>query len=167
MSANEDGYLYRRAQLDEAGLRALLATVFEQERVWAFGANTVTLQEIQHHDRVSEVALAHTEDGIYDFGHVFADQAEIRWKRDEQGTYDALVLTEQPVAALEGEELLLDERPQVRRPKEDAWLLLTTPDEDKEKKRQWRLGYVEYIADNQAVLFVRFTVLDPTRRMTQ
>ncbi|NJK81264.1 MAG: hypothetical protein HC914_15815 [Chloroflexaceae bacterium] len=166
MTADAPGLLYRQAHLDEAGLRAMLTTVFEHERGWAFGGNTVILQEITPYAPVSAVPLTHPEGGAYDFGHVFTTRAEVRWKRAEDGTYDALVLTEQPIPALQANQIemkLATRHP----PSKDAWLVLNTPEPEKQRGLQWRLGYVEYIAENQAVLLVRLTELATTRRNAQ
>lgn len=143
------GYVYRRAPLSEQALRDLIAQyVFDGSQVFAFAADTVALLEIKSYPSAAEVPVA------YDFGHVFSGNAEVRWKKTDEG-YDALLLAEHAIAALNDQ--MISGPLHTRTPLPKAWLVLRTPEDAQKRKVRWRLGYIEYIGANRAVQFVRYT----------
>jgi hypothetical protein len=82
------GYIARLRGLDREGLRALIgATVGEGH---AFAGDLVRLEPPRPFStqNLQDLALA------YDFGYAYGAQAEVRWRRAEDGSYDALLLTE-------------------------------------------------------------------------
>jgi hypothetical protein len=160
------GYVYRLYPLSEQELcQACADYVFTAADVeaLAFAANTVELQHIHSLKSSHEFQLAGKK-GRYDFGHVFSEQAELRWKRWGQ-QYDALVLTEHALPQLQHCHLQGVETLQTRYPKDyprrlESWIVLTTPADEHAPSKRWRLGYIDYVAPNQAVLFVRYTQRD-------
>lgn len=143
------GYVYRRALPNEQALRDLIAQyVFDGSEVFAFAADTVALLEIKSYPSAAEVPVA------YDFGHAFSRNAEVRWKKTDEG-YDTLLLAEHAIDALHDQ--MISGPLHIRTPLSKAWLVLRTPDDARKRKVQWRLGYVEYIGANRAVHFVRYT----------
>lgn len=149
MSETPTAYLYRQAPLDEAGLRALIAEqVFGGGQVYAFSANTRELQSIYSCGQVEDVRLT-GDTGDYDFGHVFSQIAELRWKRTDRG-YDALLLTENTIPALAEAEIRPERRFTVRTPAHGVAILLDGPHQGRQ------LDYLEYLAENETVQMQRY-----------
>jgi hypothetical protein len=143
------GYVYRRASLNEQGLRDLIAQyVFDGSQVFVFAADNIDFLEIKPYPSAVEIPVA------YDFGHVFSLNAEVRWKKTDTG-YDALLLAEHLIDALSDQ--MIGTPLNTRMPLPKAWLVLHTPEEARKRKVQWRLGYVEYIGANHTVQFTRYT----------
>lgn len=177
MSAQQKGYAYRMHPLTLDDLKAYIEQHMfvppNAGQVFAFGGNTVNLSPIANVAKVDDIPFE-GKHGPFTFGHVFSQQAELRWKcqgkpcrqqQDEphqaqQGEiYDALLLVEHDIAALREQALKLNGPLTVREPKHDnASIVLDTPREAERRHKRWRLGYKEYVGENQAVSFVRYTM---------
>lgn len=95
------GYLYRIARADAARVRELAREVVGLP-CWSFGGAALwDLDPDKGTDNLRPVkALGRLEDLDLrgDFGHIFSARAEVRWKRRDDGDYDVLVLSEQPLS---------------------------------------------------------------------
>lgn len=171
------GYIYRKADLTEQGLRDLIEEYLfppSAGEVFAFAANSVDLAPLVACSSVTDVAL-HREHFLYDFGHVFSDKIEVRWKHNDD-LYDALVLIEQEQPELVREGFAcIAERLIARRVTGDKGIVLSTPADVQRRHKtpadvqrrhkQWRLGYVEYRHHaNKVVQFVRYTQREEVAR---
>jgi hypothetical protein len=174
VSGPEQGYVYRRICADAAALAALLAEVFgEQAKVWTFGLNSIHLQPITQQP-ISTKLVADSKHGPLSAGHAFTAAAEVRWKHRD-GTYDALVLTEDAalisalatdttatamclIDTVDNGELHTSLFPVSPPTAEENSIVLTS------RSEHARLGYREYCRKNHDVVFVRFTVCDPEPR---
>jgi hypothetical protein len=157
-NTKQRGYVYRQCPLDAAALHSLMTTYVLGEPTYAFAANSIALKPIYACSTAQEVQLVseRTHDGApvpFAFGHVFSPRAEVRWKRREDHTYDALVLTENEIPDLAGEALTIELY--IREPQDTAQVgvILRHPKDEKQYKQ---LAYVEYVAANGAVQFVRY-----------
>jgi hypothetical protein len=88
-----------------------------------------------------------------DFGRIFCEDWELRWKRLDDGQYDLLILTEQADLALPAEARRLAPKYTIKQSGEHN-LLVHNP--EPENRKQQLIDYVEYLAKNQAVVFVRY-----------
>ncbi len=151
MSDGQKGYAYRLHPLTFEALKdSIEQHLFlppHAGEVFAFAGNTVDLQRISSARGMHDLQFE-DKHRRYTFGHVFSARAELRWKRQQQH-YDALLLTEQEMASLPA---LRDSPFAVRSPKnKKAWMVLNP------RSGYGRLGYVEYVGQNEAVYFVRYT----------
>lgn len=166
LAANKNqqpGYLYRICPADANRLRSLISEIVGSSG-WIFGGASVWDYDSNLDDpRKNLRTIVPTDpqsppDVRGDFGHAFSQQAEVRWKRLTSDRYDILILTEgQPIASLAGCELPATGRLTTRVPHRNAWMVLQTPDDVQQRNQQWRLGYIEYVGENHAVRFVRYT----------
>jgi hypothetical protein len=153
MSTQQPGLIYRLHPLALNELKERIKQQFFAQQntgeVFAFAGNTVELTPIVSVASVDDLQFE-SEYGPFDFGHVFSEQAELRWKCQGQ-QYDVLLLTETPISALQGQALKLDSALTMRRPKnKDAWIVLNP------RSGYDRMDYAEYVGANQAVYFVRY-----------
>jgi hypothetical protein len=158
LSEQKQGYIYRSAGLTDTALAALLAAVFgEQAKVWTFGLNSIHLQPITQQP-ISTKLVADSKHGPLSAGHAFTAAAEVRWKHRD-GTYDALVLTEDTQLATRlTATTLIAEYEAHYPPTPEAHLVLATPRDVLERKHEWRMGYVEYWErGSTAVQLIRYT----------
>jgi hypothetical protein len=155
--ARETGYLYRRAPLTQADVQDLIAQVFAGSAVFAFGANNVTLQPITPYPVGAPIPLADGTSAL-DFGHVFNDHAEVRWKRDGD-RYDTLTLTENDdlVKKLQRAGATQIGVYSVVPATRQTAILLDTPPDVQARGKRWRLDYKEYVGDQAMVQFARYT----------
>jgi hypothetical protein len=155
------GYAYRQCPLDETALRLLMTSYVLGETTYAFAASSVEYQPIKACKTIDDVQFMgnnpyNGETGIpLAFGHVFSPRAEVRWKRREDHTYDALVLSENEIPDLKVE--ALDIKLYIREPKNknQVGILLRHKVHLSQGKGN-QLVYVEYVAANGAVQFVRY-----------
>lgn len=163
----EKGYLYRCAHADGATLKQLVKDfVAVAPPCWSFGGAVLwDVEPAKGRENlrpVQEVTEPAALDISGDFGHAFSRQAEIRWKRREDGDYDLLLLTETALtperADLFGGQLLLV-FPVVLVPDERAADLLDTPRGEREQGIRHRLDRKEYRDEQLAVRFVRYVGL--------
>lgn len=148
MSNGEPGYLYRFIVANAQDVTDLIERyVLRGPQVFAFGGTTKELLPIAAYNQARDIPLGH------DFGHAFSLAAEIRWKLTDDGTYDVLLLQEQPVPNKVTIAPLMD----VYTASDVAEIVLTTPREVAQRRYRWRLGYKEYLGANKAVQFVRYT----------
>lgn len=156
----EPGYIYRVASADADELRTLIKQhigdvgwTFGGAAQWDFDSKggRGNLREIK------PISVADIIDLKGDFGHAFSDNAEVRWKRRDDGKYDVLILSE-ALRAVEGATLL---RVRWWNPKTREW-----EDKDWQIRRYAKaaivqtdsrpvLGYIDYLAPNGAVQFQR------------
>jgi hypothetical protein len=82
------GYIARLRGLDHGSLRALIGAAVGEGH--AFAGDLVTLEPPRpfSSQNLQDLALD------YDFGYAYGRRAEVRWRREEDGSYDALILTE-------------------------------------------------------------------------
>jgi hypothetical protein len=95
------GYLYRIANADPERIRSLVDSTVQFPCGEVRGTllwNIDTQPQLYSFARVSSAAEL---DLRGDLGHIFSAQAEVRWKRRNNGSYDVLLLTEQ-MQTLEG-----------------------------------------------------------------
>ena len=94
------GYVYRIANADGETLLRVIRAVIALP-CWTFGGASVWDFDAAKRDNLRPIskimsATAVTKDHIKgDFGHAFARNAEVRWKRRDAQTYDVLILTEE------------------------------------------------------------------------
>jgi len=153
------GYIYRIARADATQLQLLILTYVGAG--WTFGgAAQWDFDSKRGRENLRPINMFPNEGALNlqgDFGHAFNRDAEVRWKRRDNGDYDVLVLSEHP-RAVEGATLLC-----VRwwNPKTREW-----EDKDWEIRRyknaaivqtdnRSALGYIDYLAPNGAVQFQR------------
>lgn len=146
------GYLYRIFPADAARLRAVAAELISPP-CWTFGgaalwdfdaskgrANLRPVTPLPGADAIAALEIAG------DFGHLFGAEAELRWKRYDETTYDLLVLSEQELT-LAGASVLAAGWETSAQVGEG---LLQTDD-------QPALSYIAYHAPDGAVQFLRYT----------
>lgn len=88
-----------------------------------------------------------------DFGRIFCKDWELRWKRLDAGQYDLLILTEQTDLALPAEARRLAPKYTIKQSGNHN-LLVHNPNLPGRNPKN--IAYVEYLAENQAVVFVRY-----------
>ncbi|MBK9715769.1 MAG: hypothetical protein IPO81_31470 [Kouleothrix sp.] len=146
---SEQGYSYRRRGQSAAELRALIERYVPAGAI--FGGDLVALaDDIRSFGPGDMRPLDALDD--WDFGHAFCAEAELRWRRAADG-FDVLLLTEQERAEFApGEQV--GQPWALRRPSEDLRIMLDRP-------KGARLSFVQYLAPNQAVQFVRYREVGP------
>lgn len=98
------GELWRLPHTDAVTLRRLLAAVLP-DQCWSFGGALlwdVRTDIADKRTNLRQILLSSpdTVDVSGDFGHAFAAEVEVRWKRLDDGAYDVLMLMEGvPLAA--------------------------------------------------------------------
>ncbi len=158
-NGNLQGHLWRVSRADADTLRQLIAGIFTGQ-CWSFGgallwdvsprAGRANLRPVTSVTPASVVL-----DG--DFGHAFAEEAEVRWKRRDDGAYDVLVLAEDQAIGAQRQGLaLIAIYPEVVAMCEASALHLSTPEELKARRLRCRLDHYEYRAANGAVQFARY-----------
>ena len=146
------GVIYRVARANAATLRSIVETAIGMP-CWTFGGAALwdldpakgreNLRAIEPIQAISALDLSG------DFGHAFARQAEARWKRIAQDSYDVLILGD-TAPAIAGATPLGSE-----------WQT-SAPDEMAVLQSGGRppIGFIYYYAANGAVQFIRYTHLE-------
>lgn len=95
------GCLYRIAPTDAARIRTLTQDVVGLP-CWSFGGAALWDLDpdkgVNNLCPIKELRRLEDLDLRGDFGHIFSARAEMRWKRRDNGEYDVLVLSEQPLS---------------------------------------------------------------------
>ncbi len=142
------GYVYRICPLDSAQLKQLAAEIVGLS-CWSFGGaalwdldpgqGTANLRPIKALGRLEDLDLRG------DFGHIFSERAELRWKRRDDGAYDVLALSEQPLSIAGAQTLV------------EGWEAREHHERKMIQSGQYPpLKYLTYHAPNGAVQFLRY-----------
>jgi hypothetical protein len=159
--AQEQGYLLRCPHADQTRLRKII-TAFLPEECWSFGGALlwdVDSTKGQKNLRAITKGAAAGVDITGDFGHAFAKDSEVRWKRRDDGDYDVLLLTETLPDMARQTQLHLNQIavfPEVVPITDETAMFLAVPRELQEKQLRPRLDYKEYRAANGATQFARY-----------
>jgi hypothetical protein len=155
-----NGYLWRLPKANATTLKNLIAAVFPST-CWCFGGALlwdVNPENGRENLRPIEEMDASRVNINGDFGHAFAEHAEVRWKRRDAGDYDVLLLAEtldtQILTSYGLSEIACFTT--VVDMAGDAALMLNTPREVQEQGVHCRLGYKEYHAGNGVTQFARY-----------
>jgi hypothetical protein len=164
MSAEQTGhgYVYRIAKADTHQLQTIVAT--HVGAGWSFGGaaqwDFVAERGRENLRQLAEFAAGAAIELRGDFGHAFSDQAEVRWKRRDDGAYDVLILREDGPPGDGAEPLRWWNSAQER------W-----EDYDWRTRRYeqaaivWhdgkQISYIDYLAPNGAVQFQRLVRVVP------
>ncbi|MEI8305998.1 MAG: hypothetical protein WCF99_02920 [Chloroflexales bacterium] len=156
-----NGYLWRLPHADASTLKRLITDIFPV-KCWNFGGALLWDVRTNIPDKrenlrpITEVPSSAVEISG-DFGHAFAEKAEVRWKRRDDGNYDLLVLSESPADPAPQFGLTpIAIFPEVVTMADLTALLLDTPPELKAQKLRCRLDYNEYRTANGAAQFARY-----------
>lgn len=159
-AAKNAGELWRLPHSDAVTLRSLLKAVLP-EQCWSFGGALLwdvqtTIPDKRANLRQIDSTSPDAVDITGDFGHAFAEEAEIRWKRHDDGSYDILVLAEGTLAAVQQFNLTqIIIYPTVVAMRGKTAMFLSTPAAVKARGQRARLDCNEYHAQNGAVQFLR------------
>jgi hypothetical protein len=165
----QQAYVYRKQDQTAAQLQALVNDYVcpsaSTMHMYAFAASSVERQPTDTYEPVEQVTLAGAK-GPFEFGHVFSEKAEVRWKlqsgfAEADYRYDVLLLTEEEQPVLQADELKIPGGLTARCTKQA--IILDTPQEVKKQQKRHRLECVEYCAANGAVQFVRYKQIEQRR----
>jgi hypothetical protein len=160
------GYIYRVASTDADQLRTLI-NKHVGNGGWTFGgAAQWDFDSRRGRKNLRPIIKIPTEGALDlqgDFGHAFNSDAEVRWKRRDDGGYDVLILSEKEQTVEGGEPL----RVRWWNSKDNRW-----EDKDWQIRRYTKAGivrgdnqlvirYIDYLAPNSAVQFQRLLKVEP------
>ena len=150
MSAANEAYFYRRAPLSLAEVREVVQIVFSEGKVYAFALTAAASATLPKRYALLDVPL----DG--EFGHVFNNDAEVRWKR-RGAEYDLLVFTERPRKEF-GPPLEVTHGPYTMRPGQKKAPPSMQRGVWNKNPPFSEVGYVEYLSSDHTVRMARYTV---------
>lgn len=158
---SDTGYLYRIAPYTADQALALAKQLQSNSHKKAWWVNASQQWDV----KTSNEAIDNLRDFIEfdqatnidafqgDFGRIFCEDWELRWKRLDDGLYDLLILTERTDLALPAEARRLASQYTTKASGKHS-LLVHNP--EPENREQHLIDYVEYLAENLAVVFVRY-----------
>lgn len=157
------GYLYRIAPYTAEQALAFAASLMDDNAWWFSASQQWDVKIKQSNTEAESLNLRPFQafnpanaDLVFkgDFGRIFCAAWELRWKRLDDGQYDLLILTEQQTLALPAEARCLAPKYHVRTVSQQSLVV-----HQAEGQAQQQVSYVEYLAENQAVMFVRYRAL--------
>lgn len=155
---NTHGFIYRIAEATGKQVRDYIRT-YVGTSVTTFGG--AAQWDFDPHSKENLRSIIKTDKDVEirgDFGHAFSEQAEVRWKRRDDGRYDVLVLSESP-PIIPGAVPLCPYEPgtnwEVRKPGPGLGLLQTGGES--------AIRYFDYLAPNGTVQFQRLVSMKEAR----
>ena len=150
---SEIGYVYRIPNANGVRLKQFIKDIVGQEG-WTFGG--AALWDFDAYEGPNNLravtSIGTGENNITgDFGHAFSKQAEVRWKRRSDDSYDVLILSDSEQTIKDATQL------------GEAWEVQTNNELKIKQTRpdSGKLRYKTYHAPNGAVQFVRYTEVHP------
>jgi hypothetical protein len=157
---SDTGYLHRIAPYTAEQALAFATQLHSetQQLAWWISASQQWDVDIKGTNLRPFASFSQTELDAFqgDFGRIFCEAWELRWKRLDDGQYDLLILTEQTDLALPAEARRL---PVAYTTKQSGKHNLLVHNPEPEVRKQQLIDYVEYLAENLAVVFVRYRAL--------
>lgn len=153
---NGTGYIYRMANASAAHLFELVRD-YVGLPCWTFGgASLWDVDPARKHNNlrpITSLTDMAALDTSGDFGHAFAERAEVRWKRLGHDVYDVLVLSEQSLD-IAGARPVTCEGAAWQTEAGDGAAIVQTD-------HRPRINYILYRAPNAAVELMRYMSLEP------
>jgi len=150
------GSVQRIARADARQLQALIAR--HVVAGWSFGGaaqwDFVASQGSKNLRKLDKFAAGAALDLGGDFGQAFSPNAEVRWKRRDDGAYDVLILREEGQAVDDAEPLRWWDSREERWQDYD-WRTRGYANAAIVWEDGRRIGYLDYLAPNGAVQFQR------------
>ncbi|WP_129678062.1 hypothetical protein [Candidatus Chloroploca sp. Khr17] len=146
------GYLYRMVLADAAQVRMVAEQQIGLPCTHVGGSLLWDLDDAPQLRSLARASTAAALDVTGDLGNIFSTHAELRWKRRDDGSYDALILSEQ--------ELVIDGATELGEnwSTRHATILLRPKHTDPQAatSRPPPIYVVEYYAPNGAMQFIRY-----------
>jgi hypothetical protein len=164
--SNGYGYIYRVAPADKTQLLTLIRDHVGDEG-WAFGGAAQWDFDAAHGPAnlrpIGSFADAATINVEGDFGYAFSSDAEVRWKRRDDGAYDVLVLSEKQLTVHGSTPLCVPHWNIQTQSWEDGGWTIHHPDAAAIRQTSGRppISYIDYLAPNGAVQFQRLVRVEP------